>query len=248
MSFPLIEIGGLELDNLSGAEALDLLEQGFHRRDCLQVCFVNAHCVNVAAHDDDYRRVVGDCWLRLPDGSGVRWGAWLLGQRVRENLNGTDLFPRLCARLDARGGSLALLGASPGRAEAVSRWVANHFPNVEVRYFNHGYLDPPEQQEAIHKIAHADCDVLLVALGVPTQEKWVASYAPALRVGVCLSVGGLFDFYSGSNPRAPRWIRTLGFEWAFRLWLEPRRLWRRYLLGNLAFLVRVARQRVHFSD
>lgn len=239
-----LEIDGLPLDNLSADEALDRIAQAWRRRESLQVCFVNAHCVNVAHRDEEYRRIVRDCWLRLPDGAGVRWGARMLGQRVRENLNGTDFFPRLCARLDQAGGSVALLGARPGRAEGVARWLAHHYPRIQVRSLHHGYLDAEQQEAAVKAIADARCDVVLVALGVPAQEKWLAAHAARLHSGVCLSVGALFDFYSGSIPRAPLWMRAAGFEWVYRLLLEPRRMWRRYLVGNVAFLFRVLQERL----
>jgi N-acetylglucosaminyldiphosphoundecaprenol N-acetyl-beta-D-mannosaminyltransferase len=238
-----VRLLGLELDNLTNQQALDALSAMWADRHSHQVNFVNAHCANVAQEDPDYLRILRSGSLCLADGSGVRLGARLLGQNVVENVNGTDLFPGLCQRLSESGGSLGLLGAKPGIAGKVADWVRERHPGVRVVFVCDGYFQAMDEPSALRAIATSDCDVLLVAMGVPAQEKWLDRHRQNLNVGAGIAVGGLFDFYSGSIPRAPLWLRRLGMEWTYRLYQEPRRLWRRYVLGNFVFIAHVLRQR-----
>jgi N-acetylglucosaminyldiphosphoundecaprenol N-acetyl-beta-D-mannosaminyltransferase len=103
-------------------------------------------------------------------------------------------------------------------------------------------LTDEEEEDVIQQINASGADLLLVAMGVPHQDIWVSERLQNLRTSVAIGVGGLFDFYSGKTPRAPQWLRELGFEWTYRLYCEPRRLWRRYVLGNLTFLSKVTAQ------
>jgi N-acetylglucosaminyldiphosphoundecaprenol N-acetyl-beta-D-mannosaminyltransferase len=238
-----VSLLGIKLDNLTYDQTLEQLRHFCQQRECRQVNFVNAHCANVAQKDPAYLDILHRSALCLADGSGVRLGARLLGQTVVENVNGTDLFPRLCEQLQHSQGSLALLGAKPGIAQAVADWVGSRYPSVHVRFVADGYFSDHDEAALVQRIADCDCDVLLVALGVPGQEKWLDRNREALKVGAALAVGGLFDFYSGSIPRAPLWLRELGMEWTFRLYQEPLRLWRRYVLGNVVFLSYVFREK-----
>lgn len=242
-----VNLLGIRLDNLTNEETLEQLRDFCQARQCRQVNFVNAHCANVAQRDPVYLDILHRSALCLADGSGVKLGARMLGQTVVENVNGTDLFPRLCEQLNHSEGSLALLGAKPGIAQAVADWVGARYPAIDVRFVADGYFQHSDEAALVRRIADCDCDVLLVALGVPGQEKWLDRHRDSLGVGAALAVGGLFDFYSGSIPRAPLWLRQLGLEWLFRLYQEPRRLWRRYVIGNFLFLFHVLREKWRVS-
>lgn len=236
-----LELLGVPLDNLSMDEAVAAivrLAQGDQPR---QVCFVNADCVNIAARAPDYRRVLADAALVLADGAGVRIAGRALGTPIRDNVNGTDLFPRLLSALEGSGLGLFLLGARPGVTDDLAAWIHAHHPGVTLAGWHHGYLRADEIAPLCHQIRASGARVLLVALGVPRQEIFIHEHAAACGAPVALGVGGLFDFYSGRIPRAPAWIRARGLEWVYRLGQEPTRLWRRYLVGNWIFMGRVAR-------
>jgi N-acetylglucosaminyldiphosphoundecaprenol N-acetyl-beta-D-mannosaminyltransferase len=206
------------------------------------VAFVNAFCANVAYEDAEYRDVLAAADVVFPDGVGVAIAARMLGRRISENVNGTDMFPALLGALRGTGLRLFLLGAAPGVAERVADWIRSAYPGVEVAGCRHGYFAQEEEPTVVRAIADARTDLLLVGFGVPKQETWIRRNLRATGAKVAIGVGGLFDFYSGRIPRAPRWVRAASMEWAFRLVQEPRRLWRRYLIGNPLFLYRVARQ------
>jgi len=209
----------------------------------MQLCFINPHCVNVARKNARYRRVVNEAGLAVPDGIGMRIAGRLLGKPFRHNLNGTDLFPRLCERLATLHGKLFLLGGQPGIADQTAAWISRHYPAVQVVGSCHGYFDAASEADVIATIRASGADVLLVAMGVPQQDLWIAQHGPQTGVKVAMGVGGLFDFCSGRIARAPQWLRELGLEWTFRLYSEPARMWRRYLVGNLSFMIAVCMQR-----
>jgi N-acetylglucosaminyldiphosphoundecaprenol N-acetyl-beta-D-mannosaminyltransferase len=202
-----------------------------------RVAFVNAHCLNVAYHHDPYRQALLGCHLVLADGIGIRLGASYNGVAVQDNVNGTDMFPLLCERLVETGKSLYLLGAAPGIAEGVREWIDKRYSGgVRVVGHHHGYFSKAQESEVMAEIERLQPDLVLVALGVPGQELLVERWQPKLPAQTFVAVGGLFDFYSGRLSRAPLWMRRTGLEWAWRMSLEPGRLWRRYLIGNLVYL------------
>lgn len=230
------------LDNIDGRTARAAILAELSDGRCRVVNFANPHCLNVACTDDRYRAALKRSAMVLPDGSGIRIAACLRGEGLRENLNGTDLFPKLCADAAALGLSIYLLGARPGIAEASARAMQARFPTLRVAGCRDGYFDSTDEDRVIDEINRSGADLLFVALGVPMQELWLDRVAHKLKVRTALGVGGLFDFYSGRIPRAPRWLRDVGFEWVWRLMQEPRRMWRRYVIGNPLFLYRIWRE------
>lgn len=206
------------------------------------LAFVNPDCLNIAYTHDRYRTVLQQAARVLPDGIGVKIGGRMRGLGLAANVNGTDLFPRLCERATRDGFSLFLLGARPGVAEGVAGNMRARYPGLMIAGTQHGYFGPDEEDAVIARINTSGAGVLLVAFGVPRQELWLADHHDALTPPVRMGVGGLFDFYSGRIPRAPLWLREIGLEWVWRLAQEPGRMWRRYILGNPLFLYRVWKQ------
>jgi len=241
-----IDVLGVHINNLTMHEALRLIDSNLRgEKNSTQIAFVNADCLNRATADAAYRRALESASLVLADGIGIKIAGTLLSRPIRQNVNGTDLFPRLCERLNVRSGRLFLLGARKNVALALADLVRNRYPNITVCGAHDGYFT--DEAAMVRQIAEAAPDVLLVALGAPLQEMFIARNKHRLGAKVCIGVGGLFDFYSGRIPRAPQWLRETGLEWAYRLYQEPGRMWRRYLLGNVTFLVRVFAERCGVS-
>ena len=232
------ELFGLPLVNAVRADAAEEIVRAAHTGMKKVVNFVNAHCVNVAGQDADYSHALGRSDLLLPDGSGMRIAAKLAGVAMGENLNGTDLFPEICERAADRGLPIFLLGGTYGVSGEAGRTMRALFPALQVAGSMHGYFDSKDEELVIARINASGAKILFVGFGVPLQEKWIERNRHRLDVPVILGVGGLFDYYSGRIPRAPQAIRNVGCEWAWRLAQEPRRMAKRYLYGNAAFLVR----------
>jgi exopolysaccharide biosynthesis WecB/TagA/CpsF family protein len=244
---PSICLMGTRIDNLSMDEAIATILQRMDGKPNpqppatpTQVSFVNADCINLAYRNPAYQQVLEESDLVFADGIGMKIAGRVLGQPVCDNVNGTDMFPLLCKALVGSGKGIYLLGGKPGIADAVAQWVQSHSPGVRICGVRDGYFQPQEEAAVIQQIAASNADLLLVAMGAPRQEEWIARNLNSLGCKVAIGVGGLFDFYSGRIPRAPRLIRKVGLEWCFRMWQEPRRLAKRYLIGNPLFLGRLA--------
>jgi N-acetylglucosaminyldiphosphoundecaprenol N-acetyl-beta-D-mannosaminyltransferase len=239
---PVLNFFGIPILNISMAEAVDWLVAGVEPGERRQLAFVNPDCLNIAWGNADYRQALLGCERVLPDGIGIHIGCRMQGIALRENVNGTDLFPLLCAAAAERGRSLFLLGARPGVAAAAAASMQQRYPKLVVAGTRDGYFDAADEPAVIAQINASGADLLLVAFGAPRQDIWLHRHRDALIPPVRMGVGGLFDFYSGRIPRAPMWMREIGLEWAFRLLQEPGRMWRRYVIGNPLFLYRVWRQ------
>jgi exopolysaccharide biosynthesis WecB/TagA/CpsF family protein len=142
-----------------------------------------------------------------------------------------------------RGQRLYLVGARPEVVARVAEVVAERWPGIEIVGAQHGYFDAAQERSIAHDIQESGAHVALVAMGVPAQEDFIARLGDHMGPCVAIGVGGLFDFVAGRVSRAPQWMRDAGLEWVWRLIQEPGRMWRRYLVGNLSFLARVAMQR-----
>jgi exopolysaccharide biosynthesis WecB/TagA/CpsF family protein len=235
---PTINVLGIPVANVSETETLDWL---FARHACgIRTCvnYLNAHCSNVAAFDLDYSEALSKADLILPDGCGVRVCASLHRQHLGSRLTFTDFTPLVCRRLAAIGGSVFLLGGGPGIAEAAAETLVKSCPGLRIAGTHHGYFSEDQGKEVIRLINGSGAQLLLCAMGVPYQELWLSQVMPFLNPTLVFGVGGLFDFLSGRIPRAPMGLQAIGMEWAYRLCQEPKRMWKRYLLGNPLFLVR----------
>lgn len=202
--------------------------------------FANAHTCNLAWTDPELRSILARADLVLNDGIGLDIYARLAGVRFKQNFNGTDLLPRLFGEALPANGIVTelrvfLYGAEKGRAEKAARNIEARFPNVRVV----GTLDGFARGESVIEAINEACaDVLLVGMGNPVQERWIEENKDLLDVGIVAGVGALIDFLSGEVVRAPSWMRSLRCEWLYRLAREPKRLFKRYVMGNPAFLAR----------
>ena len=229
-----LKLFGLSLVNMTQSRALDALFADFDKPK--RVAFVNAHCVNVMKRNAQYLSALKQATLLLPDGSGIGLAARMSGQHLAANLNGTDLFPPLCARAAREGKSIYLLGARPGVAKAAADEMVSRYPNLQIAGAQDGYFSTDTQEAVVDAINNSGADILLVATGVPHQDLWIRQWSSRLKPNLVMGVGGLFDYYSGRIPRAPLWVRKLGSEWVWRLLQEPVRMAGRYLLGNPLFI------------
>jgi len=234
--FPLM---GLELNNLTMNEAVSVIETTLDKKKQCSVFFVNPDCLNKMVSDPDYFSILKTGCYVFPDGIGLAIAGKMLRTPLRENINGTDMLPFLCRMAAAKGASVFLLGGKPGIAEMAGKKISETY-GVAIAGTSDGYFNHMKESEAvIERINNSGAAILLVAFGAPLQEKWIASHRLKLTPLVTMGVGGLFDFYSGTIKRAPRWMREIGMEWVYRIIQEPGRMWRRYVIGNPLFLYRV---------
>lgn len=207
------------------------------------VYFVNAHTLNVSCDDSSYRAVLTRADRVFGDGTGVRWAARALyNHRLRDNVNGTDLVPRLLSSHPERGCRYYLLGNKPDRIVRAAQYAQRTFSAWTLAGYHHGYVTEADHQRVIDDINRSHAQLLLVGMGNPLQERWIDTHLNRINVPVCMGIGGLFDYWSGDLERAPKWVRRVGYEWLHLLVRQPSKA-RRYLLGNPLFLARVAQQK-----
>ena len=210
-----------------------------------RVMYVNAHVLNQSQERPELRAALKSADLVYCDGYGVRIAAKALELPTPHRMTGADWIWSLAALCEESGQSIYLLGSEPGIAREAAARLGRWYPRLDVRGTHHGYFDleSPHNERVLEHIAEHKPDVLLVGMGTPLQELWVDRYFDRIDAHVVWSVGALFDYISGRMPRAPHWMADHGLEWIFRLAMEPRRMWRRYLIGNPAFLYRIMQER-----
>lgn len=238
-----MNILGVDVANPSRGQAINTIRRAIERKRFTKVAFLNAHSANTAVTDPDFARMMAG-FLVLPDGIGVDIAArQLYGQAFRENLNGTDFVPALLAAIDTPL-TVGIVGAIRANGEKAAAGLTESMPQHRFVYLNDGYLKAMDEPEVLARIKALRPDILLIAMGVPRQEKWIEQHLDKSHCTVAIAVGALLDFLSGAVRRAPLPVRRLRLEWMYRLMLEPGRLWRRYVLGNPLFLLRVMRQKL----
>ena len=241
-----VRVLGVWIDRITSEDLLAEVERLVRRRAGV-ILNVNAHGLNLLHEDEVLRDFFAAADIVFCDGAGVRLAARMLGDWLPERVTYADWLPRLAALAEERGFSLFFLGARPGVAMEASAKLRDSHPGLRIVGVRHGFFDhragSPENEAVVAEIKAARPDVLLLGLGMPLQERWLMENHRRLDVGVSLTGGAVFDYASESLWRGPRLLTDNGFEWLARLLVEPRRLWRRYLLGNPLFLARVLAQR-----
>ena len=236
---PSVAVLGVPIAALTTADARAEIEAQHAAVDPAWVAFANAHALNLTTVDTGFRDILRRADLVLNDGSGVAVAARLQGRRFPDNLNGTDLLPMVLDIAAERGWRVYLLGARPGIAARARERLVARFPGLDIVEVRDGYFDAADERAIVDAIRRANVDLLIVGMGNPLQERWLDEYAAATGARLSIAVGAFLDFAAGAVPRAPRWMSRAGLEWMYRLKLEPRRMWRRYVLGNPLFLWRV---------
>jgi N-acetylglucosaminyldiphosphoundecaprenol N-acetyl-beta-D-mannosaminyltransferase len=210
------------------------------------VCVANVHMAMETMDSPDFRQVVNEADLVTPDGRPLVWALQMLGVRDATQVRGTDLVAQVSARAAGEGVPIGLYGSTPEVLEELTEELRRRFPGLDVACG----VSPPfreltdeEDEKLTRQIAESGARILFVGLGCPKQERWMAAHRgriPAVMIGV----GAAFEFYTGRIPQAPRWMQSSGLEWAYRLYREPRRLWKRYARHNPRFVALLALQLV----
>lgn len=230
---------GLKIKNTSMNEAVSWITNRRTKTDRTRIgFFINVHSINLSISDGNFFDQLSKADALFADGSGMRLAATKAGFLLKGNNNGTDMLPHLCKRCIKSNQSIYMLGALPGVARKAANTLVTLFPGLVIAGTEHGYTETNQNNKIIAAINESGCDVLLVAMGSPIQEKWLLEHRDQLKCKTALAVGGLFDFYSGEISRSPMWLREIGMEWVWRLIQEPRNKFNRYVIGTPLFLYR----------
>jgi len=243
-----IEFMGLSLDNVTFDEAVDRIIAMARENTPRYVVTPNVDHIMQFRKDAKFREVYRKAALVLTDGMPVVWASRLLGDPIKEKVSGSDLFPRVSEEAARSGLSICILGGRVGAAEECARILKGRHPDLKIagtlcpRWGFH--LDPEQNREVTEAVRAASPDILFVALGAPKQEFWMHDNCKEMGVPISLGVGAAVDFVSGKALRAPDWMQRFCLEWLYRLNNEPRRLWKRYLIDDSPFILRVMKHLV----
>lgn len=243
-----INICNIKINNISMQEAIERIELLFEKNEQAIVVTPNIDHIIKLQRDEEFRKIYEEASLVLCDGVPLIWASKFLGNLIKERINGTDLFVRLCKVASEKKYKLFFLGGRPGASLKASEILKYKHPDIQIA----GVYSPPlgfendkaENDKIIKLIKDANPDILFVGLGTPKQEKWIYKHKDEYQVPVSIGIGVSFELVSGMVKRAPIWMQRAGLEWLWRLMMEPKRLWKRYLVDDMKFFWLVLKQKM----
>jgi N-acetylglucosaminyldiphosphoundecaprenol N-acetyl-beta-D-mannosaminyltransferase len=231
-----IDMMGCRIDNLSMEETLQRIDGFIKDGRPQQHVVVNVDKLVKASRDVELRRIINDCALVNADGMPVVWASRLLGKGLKERVAGIDLYEALMRRSAELGWRVFLLGAREEVVSAVKVIYERKYPGLIVAGYRNGYWKPEEEPRVVEQIRASRPDLLFVAISSPKKEQFLGRYQAEMMVPFAMGVGGTFDVAAGKIKRAPLWMQKSGLEWFYRFLQEPRRMFKRYFVDDIAFL------------
>jgi N-acetylglucosaminyldiphosphoundecaprenol N-acetyl-beta-D-mannosaminyltransferase len=235
-----VEMFGLSMSGFTLAEAAETFSEIARKTETRLIFTANAEHIGLMNSNEEFRSACIGADFIVSDGMSLVWFSRLLGQGLPERVTGSDLLPELCRIAEKKGLKVFFLGGMPEVTPKAVESLIRRYPSLKVAGMATPWIDLNDRQEThrevIESINSSQSDIVFIGFGAPKQEIWASRNRTLLRTGIVLGVGGTFDFLAGKTVRAPLWMQKAGFEWLWRLVHEPKRLWRRYLIGNLRFL------------
>jgi N-acetylglucosaminyldiphosphoundecaprenol N-acetyl-beta-D-mannosaminyltransferase len=239
---PRIELMGCQVDNLTMEETLQTIEGFIASGQPHQHVVVNVDKIVKAQHDPELRRIINECALINVDGMPVVWASRLLGRPLKERVAGVDLFENLMRRAAQKGWRVYLLGAREEIVARVHELYVHKYPGLVIAGHRNGYWSADQEAQVVADITAARADLLFVAISSPKKEQFLGTYQTSMKIPFAMGVGGTFDVAAGKVKRAPVWMQKSGLEWFYRFLQEPRRMFRRYFIEDMAFFGLLVRE------
>ena len=242
-----INVLGVGVSAINMAMAISTVDNWIEKRSRRYICVTDVHGIMQSVRNQAFRRIHNAAGLVTPDGMPLVWLLKLAGHRNADRVYGPDLMLDLFRHAERRGYRHFLYGSSNQTLERLRATLARRFPGASIV----GWISPPfrplsedEDRAIISSINDSGADIVWIGLGTPKQERWMAEHRDALAAPVLIGVGAAFDFHAGMIRQAPRLLQRSGLEWLFRICMEPRRLWRRYLTNVPSFILRILAQKI----
>jgi N-acetylglucosaminyldiphosphoundecaprenol N-acetyl-beta-D-mannosaminyltransferase len=241
-----VNVLGINVARLTTSDLTDQIR--LHGKDGTKrvMAYVNVHALNLAQNNDRFRSFLNGADVAYCDGEGVRLGARILGRSLPPRTVLTYWIWDICALCQEQNMSIFLLSGPAPTVDEAARKLRVRFPSLRVAGWHHGFFNRSgeENEEVIRSINAARPDILFVGFGMPAQERWIEENIGRLNVKMIFPSGSMVEYVAGRRHVAPEWMANHGMEWLFRLGQEPVRLWKRYVIGNPLFLLRVIGQRM----
>jgi N-acetylglucosaminyldiphosphoundecaprenol N-acetyl-beta-D-mannosaminyltransferase len=243
---PRVDVLGVGISVVDTGSALETIGGWIERREPNYVCVTGVHGVMECQRDAELLGIHNRSGLTVPDGMPMVWAGRRAGADGIGQVRGSDLMLAVLATAAVRGWSSFLYGGAAGVPERLAARLAERFPGIRIAGVHSPPFRPPTPDEdaaIVERIDGSGADLVWVGLSTPKQERWMAAHRSRLTAPVLLGVGAAFDMHAGLLPQAPPWMQRRGLEWSYRVAREPRRLARRYLRNNPAYLARTAIRR-----
>ena len=217
-------------------QTIDYVEKIIAEGNPTQHVVINASKINLMEDDSKLAQIVNSCPLINADGASVVWAAKRLGIPLKERVTGCDLFQKLMAVSEKKGYKVFLFGAKEEVVTKVKAIYEQQYPNIQIVGYRNGYFTEKDEPQIVKQMRDSEADMMFVAFSSPKKEYWVSKYLNEINIPFVMGVGGSFDIVAGVTKRAPIWFQEHGLEWLYRFVQEPRRMWKRYIIGNARFV------------
>lgn len=231
-----VNIFGCKVASATMQETLKEIERIIETREVTQHVVINAGKVVLMNKDDKLRTIISRCPIINADGQSIVWASRFLGKALPERVAGIDLMENLIKLSSEKGYGIYFFGAKEEVVKSVINIYKNKYPNLKISGYRNGYFSDDEIPEITENMRKSNADILLVAFSSPKKEYWLSENMGNINIPFCMGVGGSFDVVAGITKRAPIWMQNIGLEWFYRFIQEPRRMWKRYIVGNFKFI------------
>ena len=208
---------------------------------------INAHSFNLALENSDFKKALLSSNVLLPDGVGIILAELFINYRKIKKIAGEDIFKFEMQRLNACSGNCFFLGSSEDVLNKMVKRAGIDYPNIEIATYSPPYkthFSTQDTEKMLDEVNASYSNVVFVGMTAPKQELWAHQNFNKINANRVICIGAVFDFYAETIKRAPKWMIFLGLEWIYRLLREPKRMWRRYLIGNVRFLIEIFRAKI----
>lgn len=224
------------VDALTMDETLEEIQKYIENKECVQHVVINASKLNLMQEDEELTKIINDCPLINADGQSIVWGSKFLGNPLPERVAGIDIFIELIKISAEKGYKPYFFGAKEEVVTEVVRKFKEQYPSLKVAGYRNGYFNNNQSKEIAEDIRKSGADILFVGFSSPMKEFWIREHMEIMKVPFAMGVGGSFDVVAGKTTRAPKWMQKCGLEWFYRFIQEPRRMFKRYIIGNIRFI------------
>jgi len=232
-----IRILGSNLDPISMEETISRVEELIGSETYNQHVVINASKINLMHENKELRGIINECPLINADGQSIIWAGKILGHDIPGRVTGIDLFLNLIELCNEKGYRPYFFGAKQEIIQKAVEIFSEKYPALDIAGYRNGYFKEDESQQIAEDIKNSNADMLFVAFSSPMKEFWINKYQPTMKVPFAMGVGGSFDIVAGKTKRAPEWMQKCGLEWFYRFIQEPRRMGKRYIVGNFKFIL-----------
>lgn len=239
-----VNMFGVDVAATTMNQTVQYIEKSIEENRKIQHVVINAGKVVLMKNDAKLTEIISKCELINADGQSIVWGAKFLGKKLPERVAGIDLMFELLQIAEKKGYGVYFFGATE---EVVLKTIENlkeKYPKLVVSGYRNGYFNEDENEQIVNNMNKSNAKILLVAFSSPKKEYWLSNNMKNLNIPFCMGVGGSFDVVAGKTARAPKWMQKSGLEWFYRFIQEPKRMWKRYIIGNLTYLKILLKERI----